>query len=101
MGEGGLGPAGEGFVYRADAPASPPAKWKSPLFLPRRASRLLLHVEAVRIEPLQDVSEADARDEGVADRDAYRALWDSINGERGHVWATNPWVWVVTFDRVR
>ena len=93
-------PAGEGFVYRADAPANPPARWKSPLFLPRRASRLLLHVDAVRIEPLQDVSEADARAEGVEDKAAYRALWDSINGERGHAWATNPWVWVVTFERV-
>jgi hypothetical protein len=90
-------PAAEGFVYRADAPVNPPERWKSPLFLPRRASRLVLHVQAVRAEPLQDVSEADARAEGVPDREAYRALWDSINAERGHAWADNPWVWVVTF----
>jgi len=30
---------------------------------------------------------------------AYRKLWDSINGKRAP-WASNPWVWVVTFKRV-
>ncbi|HET9450028.1 MAG TPA: hypothetical protein VFO83_04065 [Aggregicoccus sp.] len=90
-------PAGDGFVYRADQPASPPERWRSPLFIPRRASRLLLQVQAVRAEPLQQLSEAEARAEGVEDRDAYRALWERLNAERGHGWEQDPWVWVVTF----
>ena len=31
-------------------------------------------------------------------RDAYKALWDSINGPGA--WEKNPWVWVVEFKRV-
>ncbi len=93
-------PAGDGFVYRADAPENPPARWKSPLFIPRLASRLLLQVEAVRAEPLQLLSEADARAEGVEDREAYRTLWEHLNAARGHGWDEDPWVWVVTFSPV-
>ena len=29
----------------------------------------------------------------------YARLWDSINGKRAP-WASNPWVWVVTFSRM-
>jgi len=32
-------------------------------------------------------------------REAYRSLWDKINGDRAN-WASNPWVWVVTFKRI-
>lgn len=30
---------------------------------------------------------------------AFRALWDSINGKRCP-WSSNPWVWVIGFQRV-
>jgi hypothetical protein len=26
-------------------------------------------------------------------------FWDSINGERAP-WSSNPWVWVVAFERI-
>lgn len=32
-------------------------------------------------------------------RDSYRSLWDSINGKT-HPWASSPWVWVLSFQRV-
>jgi hypothetical protein len=90
-------------------------KWKPSIHMPRAASRILLEVVAVRVEPLNDCSEADAQAEGVIPsfrggvpikhdgtggvcREAYAELWESINGAGS--WATNPWVWVVEFKRV-
>lgn len=32
-------------------------------------------------------------------REAFRDLWDSINAKT-YPWASNPWVWVVSFERV-
>lgn len=75
------------------------------IHMPRFACRLVLEVKAVRVERLQDISEADAEAEGVdrikakvpEHRDAYRYLWDDINGFGE--WAKNPWVWVIEFKR--
>lgn len=30
----------------------------------------------------------------------FRSLWDSINGKRGYGWDINPWVWVISFERI-
>jgi hypothetical protein len=84
------------------------------IHLPRRWSRLALEITDVRVERLQDISEADALAEGIAPagdgngfqladtthytgnpRDSYFSLWDAINGQ-GAVEA-NPWVWVIEF----
>lgn len=93
------------------------------IHMPRWASRILLEVTAVRVERLQEISEADAKAEGAeclfsptcsaADRElldiplmedaspfrnGYALLWESINGAGS--WKANPWVWVVEFKRV-
>lgn len=68
--------------------------WKSPLFMPRSASRLTLEIVNIRVELLQSISEDDARAEGVDSVDEYKTLWDKINGKK-HPWIANPWVWVV------
>jgi hypothetical protein len=89
--------------------------WRASIHMPRWASRITLEVVSVRVERLQDISEADARAEGVTDfgnvtndntgeidRDAveaYESLWESIHGPGS--WEENPWVWVVEFRRVR
>jgi len=31
----------------------------------------------------------------------FRVLWDSINAKRGFGWAQNPFVWVVSFERIK
>ena len=31
----------------------------------------------------------------------YAALWDSINAKRGFSWKLNPWVWVITFQKIK
>lgn len=31
---------------------------------------------------------------------AFSRLWDSINSKRGYSWASNPWVWIIEFERM-
>jgi len=79
-----------------------------PIHMPRWASRISLEITGVRVERVQDISEADALAEGV-DRtntslpgyatERFRRLWDSINAARGFGWEVNPWVWVIEFRR--
>lgn len=93
-------------------------RWRPAIHMPRWACRLTLRVTEVRQQWLQDISEYDARWEGVgmllADEwpdpmemtkaiqrsraDGFRLLWDSINAGRGYSWASNPQVWVIEFE---
>ena len=97
-----------------------PWKWRPSIHMPRWAARYLLDVTAVRVERLQDISEEDARAEGVeewaksedgfaalrglgfaiptAPRFLFQLLWTSIYGAES--WDANPWVWVVEFKAV-
>lgn len=76
-------------------------KWKPSIHMPRRLSRIHLEVTNIRVERLQDCSEADADAEGCPFDQLplsltwYAELWESINGPGS--WDTNPWVWVVEF----
>ena len=97
-------------------------RWQPSIHMPRWASRITLEITGVRVERLQDISEEDARAEGVSIaksedgssgygdteglgrfpqyslRWGFKHLWESINSEGS--WAANPWVWVVEFKRL-
>lgn len=102
------------------ADAAPFVKpYRPGMLMPRWASRITLELTDVRVELLQDISYDDILAEGtriaVIDkekaeamplrdkqrlaRDAFYFLWEGINGERAP-WASNPWVWALTFRRV-
>lgn len=98
-------------------------KWRPSIFMPRWASRITLEVIGIRIERLNDISDADAIAEGIrplplqsaddpsawyevepgvcqsrSPRGSYAALWERINGKGS--WALNPWVWVILYRRL-
>ncbi len=135
-------PVGQHVVYcsdhgkpvgKIDGDPSHGWRFKAGRFMPKWASRITLEITAVRVERLQEITEKDAKAEGIEGRwhpddpdcwtwkdyrwsdrlkepsfcygssvtpiSTYEGLWESINGKGS--WALNPWVWVVSFKRIK
>ncbi|MFA5452816.1 MAG: hypothetical protein WC248_04535 [Candidatus Methanomethylophilaceae archaeon] len=123
-------PDGISFLYKADPMFAGCNKgdftwnWKSPMYMPRRASRILLKITNIRVERLQDITEKDAKAEGIGLKDtinvtatnppmpfkhAYAMYWDNKHyakgwnykiHTKGNRWDDNPWVFVIEFKVV-
>lgn len=100
-----------GDPYYLSSDHKPPARWRSPIFMPRWACRTVLQITEVRIQRLHEITPEDALAEGIEQfaeeqrlggyyTTAFARLWDEINGKRGYPWRANPWVWVLSFQKV-
>lgn len=93
--------------------------WRSPIAMPRWASRLTIEITDVRVERLQHIGDKDAKAEGFdfdgppsidsrskecgfksASTHSFADNWNKNKAKRGYEWASNPWVWVIEFKTV-
>ena len=95
-------------------------RWKPSIHLPKSGSRIWAMVEEIQVERVKDISEEDAKAEGIMEFEssnpglkdkmfglpsfkvfginrkvAFKNLWISINGRAS--WDANPWVWVIKY----
>ncbi len=123
----GVMPGAEGFHLRriryeaTEGNPDPVSPWRirPSIHMPRWASRITLEITGLRVERLNDISEADAVAEGVrymgegegyedyclgpgtwctSAKASFASLWVSINGSDSL--SANPWVWVLEFKRL-
>lgn len=93
-------------------------KWRSPIYMPRWASRITLGILNIRVERLSDIDNEGALAEGVDKAGHgetvlllglnaipamskpifdFAIMWNKLNKKQGFGWHQNPWVWVVEF----
>lgn len=108
------------YVYKADHITGNDGperiKWRPSIHMPKSAARIWLEVTNVRVERVQEITAHECILEGISSEDVlyntpvsgdfaqytinqFKNLWNSINAKRGYGWDSNPWVWVISFER--
>lgn len=104
------------LYYKADGNAPDGIKWHPSIHMPREAARIFLRVTGVRVERLWEITEEQARAEGLyrgwkatetstmatTAKQAFMWVWDSTIKPADRTlygWMFNPWVWVIEFER--
>ena len=119
--------APKGYYYYEDWQRNDIAdvtKWKPSIHMPKEAARIWLKVMNVRVERLQEMTDEQAKREGIQYDEcptgftwkqetdmhncyttpigAMQALWNSTIKKSDidrYGWDANPWVWVIEFER--
>lgn len=117
--KGSLNGGAEQYFYKADDNDFH-CQWRPSIHMPKEAARIFLRVTDVRVERLQDVTLDDAIAEGcqgkfigsgecvgagweILPEDEFADLWDSTIKKSDldkYGWDANPWVWVISFERI-
>ena len=95
-------------------------KWKPSIRMPKEAARIWLKVTDVRVERLQEITEAGAEAEGAVNnigmihapdneydhihtaKEHFIEIWNSTIKKSDidrYGWDANPYVWVIEFER--
>lgn len=119
-----------GYVYKADGEnidhLGNVIKWHPSIHMPKEAARIWLKVTNVRVERLQEITDEQAKREGIQYYEcptgftwkqetdmhncyttpigAMQALWNSTIKKSDldrYGWDANPWVWVIEFERCK
>ena len=112
------------YMYRATDEIYGDAKWHQSIHMPKEAARIWLKVTDVRVERLQEITDEQAKREGIQYDEcptgftwkqetdmhncyttpigAMQALWNSTIKKSDldrYGWNASPWVWVIEFER--
>ena len=107
------------LYYKADGDTPAGIKWRPSIHMPKEAARLFLRVTDVRVERLQDITDEGAKAEGanwkhghhvgVEEKmrrgavERFAEIWDTTikpADRETYGWSANPWVWVISFERI-
>lgn len=112
--KGSWGNEKERYYYKADDNDFL-CTWHPSIHMPKEAARIWLKVTSVRVERLQEITEAQAEKEGFIPQGLFDGneitlpatywfskFWNFTIKKSDldrYGWAANPWVWVIEFER--